>query len=106
MLGFVGNALQCQIAGPEGDTCASVTQSSAAIGFMSERGWIWAGIIGIVALSALRAVSMYAMTLLNNTGVQRGLVSIQSVQFDSLTDGDFARITSDTIGKFRVALHQ
>ena len=43
---------------------------------------------------------MYAMTLLNNTGVQRGLVSIQSVQFDALTDGDFARIASDTSGSF------
>ncbi|MCL4137590.1 UNVERIFIED_CONTAM: hypothetical protein GTU68_003093 [Idotea baltica] len=40
------------------------------------------------------------MTLLNNTGVQRGLVGVQSVQYDALTDGDFARVSGDRSGTF------
>lgn len=40
------------------------------------------------------------MTLANNTGVQRAIVDIQADQFDSLTDGDFARLSSDRSGGF------
>ncbi len=43
---------------------------------------------------------MYGMTLLNNTGVQRGLVSVQTVQYDALVDGDYARIAADASGSF------
>ncbi|MEL6567188.1 MAG: ABC transporter ATP-binding protein [Pseudomonadota bacterium] len=100
MLSYVGNSLQCQIEGAGADSCASVASILERFGLTSSTGWIWLGIIGIVLLTALRSASMYAMTLLNNTGVQRGLVSIQSVQFDALTDGDFARIASDTSGSF------
>lgn len=100
ILAYVGNALQCQIQGGEGDACAQVQTLAQAVGLGSAKGWIWFGIIGIVLLTVIRALSMYAMTLLNNTGVQRGLVSIQSVQFDALTEGDYARVAGDSSGSF------
>jgi ATP-binding cassette, subfamily B, bacterial MsbA len=62
--------------------------------------WIWWIGGAIVALSCARALSLYLMTLFNNTGVQRGLVSVQSSQFDSLTDGDYARVAADASGDF------
>ena len=43
---------------------------------------------------------MYLMTLLNNTGVQRGLVTMQAHEFESLIDGDFARFSEDASGGF------
>ena len=109
ILTYVGNALQCQLqAGGSdvgtlqltGDACATVQNMTQRIGLTVTNGWIWFGIVGIVILTAVRAISMYAMTLLNNTGVQRGLVSIQSVQFDALTDGDYARVAGDSSGSF------
>jgi len=99
MLAYVGNALQCDIQGPDSSACADVEGIVERLG-LSGAGWIAVGIAGIVILTALRAVSMYAMTLLNNTGVQRGLVTIQSVQFDALSDGDYARLAGDTTGSF------
>ena len=71
-----------------------------SVGLTAASGWIWFGIYAIIALTAVRAISMYAMNMLNNTGVQRGLVSIQSVQFDALTDGDYARVAGDNSGGF------
>lgn len=62
--------------------------------------WIWWIGGAIVALSCARALTLYLMTIFNNTGVQRGLVSVQSSQFDSLTDGDYARIAADASGDF------
>jgi ATP-binding cassette, subfamily B, bacterial MsbA len=62
--------------------------------------WIWWIGGAIVALSCARALSLYLMTLFNNTGVQRGLVAVQSSQFDSLTDGDYARVAADASGDF------
>lgn len=85
MLDYVGNSLQRQMTGEGGGAPA---------------GWIWTGIIAIIALTAARSLSMYGMTLLNNTGVQRGLVSVQTVQYDALTDGDYARIAADASGSF------
>ncbi len=61
---------------------------------------IWLGIGVIVALTAARALCMYAMTMFNNAGVQRGLVTIQTVQYDALTDGDFTRVADDKSGQF------
>lgn len=100
ILAFVGNTLQCQLQGEAGDACQTVQSLTEQIGLNSANGWVWFGIISIIALTTIRALSMYAMTLLNNTGVQRGLVSIQSVQFDALTDGDYARVAGDSSGGF------
>lgn len=84
VLDFVGNSLQQQITGEGG----------------AASGWIWTGIIAIIVLTAGRSLSMYGMTLLNNTGVQRGLVSVQTVQYDALVDGDFARVSGAASGSF------
>ena len=100
MLAFVGNTLQCQMQSGAGDACEMVQSITKGTGLDTASGWVWFGIITIIALTTVRALSMYAMTLLNNTGVQRGLVSIQSVQFDALTDGDFARVSGDSSGGF------
>ena len=100
VLAFVGNTLQCQMQGGAGDACEMVQSITKGTGLDTASGWVWFGIITIIALTTVRALSMYAMTLLNNTGVQRGLVSIQSVQFDALTDGDFARVSGDSSGGF------
>ncbi len=85
VLDYVGNSLQSQMTGEGGGAPA---------------GWIWTGIIAIIGLTVARSLSMYGMTLLNNTGVQRGLVSVQTVQYDALTDGDYARIAADASGNF------
>jgi len=78
-----------QAAGREGGT----TDAAGA-------GWVGWAIAGIVGFSAGRALSLYLMTLANNTGVQRALVEIQQAQFDSLTRGDFARLAGDSSGGF------
>ncbi|MEM0987184.1 MAG: ABC transporter ATP-binding protein [Pseudomonadota bacterium] len=62
--------------------------------------WVWWAIIGIVGFSSGRALSLYLMTLANNTGVQRALVEVQQAQFDALTRGDFARLAGDASGGF------
>lgn len=100
VLAYVGNTLQCQIQDGSGAACQTVQSVTQSTGFDSPNGWIWFGIIVIIVLTAIRALSMYAMNMLNNTGVQRGLVSIQSVQFDALTDGDYARVAGDSSGGF------
>ncbi len=100
VLGYVGNSIQCQIEGGTGDACNSVQSIAQSVGLTASSGWIWFGIYAIIALTVVRAISMYAMNMLNNTGVQRGLVSIQSVQFDALTDGDYARVAGDNSGGF------
>lgn len=60
--------------------------------------WWLIGIIGGAA--AIRSLSLYGMTLANNTGVQRAIVDIQAGQFDTLTEGDFARLSADRSGGF------
>ncbi|MGA1344330.1 MAG: ABC transporter transmembrane domain-containing protein, partial [Hyphomonas sp.] len=85
VLDFVGTSLQQQITGE---------------GQGPDGSWIWTGIAAIIGLTLARSLSMYAMTLLNNTGVQRGLVSVQTVQYDTLTDGDFARVSGAASGSF------
>ena len=86
VLDFVGQALQAQI------------QSTAASDGFAR--WIWTGIGAIISLTLLRSLSIYAMTLMNNTGVQRGLTGIQAAQFDALVDGDYARVAGDASGAF------
>ena len=100
VLAFVGNTLQCQLQASSGEACDMVQSITRGTGLDTANGWVWFGIITIIVLTTIRALSMYAMTLLNNTGVQRGLVSIQSVQFEALTDGDYARVSGDSSGGF------
>ncbi len=83
ILAFVGNGIQGAIESSDGDA-----------------SWVWWAAGGIVVLATGRAVSLYLMTILNNTGVQRALVDIQQVQFDDLIDGDFARLSGDASGGF------
>ena len=66
----------------------------------SDTSWILHTCAVIVGLTAARALSMYLMTLLNNTGVQRGLVSMQTHEFEVLIDGDYARLAGDASGGF------
>lgn len=83
ILAFVGNGIQSAIETPDGST-----------------DWVWWAACGIVALASGRALTLYLMTIFNNTGVQRALVDIQQVQFDHLIDGDFARLSGDASGGF------
>ncbi|MEL6244039.1 MAG: ABC transporter ATP-binding protein [Pseudomonadota bacterium] len=62
--------------------------------------WIWLNAVAIILLAIGRAVSLYLMTIWNNTGVQRSLVDVQSAQFGALVDGDFARLSGDASGGF------
>jgi len=66
----------------------------------SDTSWILHIGAAIVGLSAARAFTLYLMTLFNNTGVQRGLVSVQTHEFEALTDGDFARLAGDASGNY------
>ena len=61
---------------------------------------LWFAIIGIAAMAALRALSLYVMTILNNSGVQYALVDVQDAQFASLTEGDFARLSAEASGGY------
>jgi len=83
ILAIVGNGIQSAIQNPGGDV-----------------DWVWWSAGGIVALSAGRAISLYLMTVLNNTGVQRALVDVQQAQFDHLIQGDFSRLSGDASGGF------
>ncbi|MEL6693338.1 MAG: ABC transporter ATP-binding protein, partial [Pseudomonadota bacterium] len=83
ILAFVGNGIQSAIESPDGGT-----------------DWVWWAAGGIVALATGRALSLYMMTVLNNTGVQRSLVDIQQVQFEHLIEGDYARLSGDASGGF------
>ena len=60
--------------------------------------WWLIGILGAAAV--IRSLSLYGMTLANNTGVQRAIVDIQADQFNTLTEGDFARLSADRSGGF------
>lgn len=81
------------------ETLEALEESSkSGIAAVSGETWIFIAIIGVMVV--LRAVSLYAMTLLNNTGVQRVIVDVQSDQFEHLTDGDFARIGEDASGGY------
>ena len=81
ILAYVGNQIQLAIQTP---------------GEPAE--WVLWTALAIIGLSAGRAISLYLMTICNNTGVQRGLADIQSAQFDHLTDGDFAPLAAQASG--------
>ncbi len=54
----------------------------------------------IVIMAFVRAIFMYVMTILNNTGVQKALIDVQDSQFASLTHGDYARLSAAASGDF------
>jgi len=54
----------------------------------------------IIGATALRALSLYGMTLLNNTGVQRSLIGVSNAQYGALIDGDYARLSGEASGGF------
>ena len=72
--------------------------ATRADGIIDTRTWIFIGLIGLAAL--VRSISLYVMTILNNTGVQRAMVDVQRAQFTALTTGDFARVSGDASGGF------
>ncbi|MEL6323873.1 MAG: ABC transporter ATP-binding protein [Pseudomonadota bacterium] len=62
--------------------------------------WVWV-LPGLIVLAALiRAMSLYAMTLANNTGIQRALVSVSNAQFSALIKGDYARLSGRSSGDY------
>ena len=85
-----------------GDTLQDVVASQAGAASAAEPAMAGLGVlIGAILLAAIiRALSLYAMTLANNTGVQKALVDIQQAEFDSLTQGDFARLSGAASGGF------
>ncbi|NBC20435.1 MAG: ATP-binding cassette domain-containing protein [Alphaproteobacteria bacterium] len=85
-----------------GDTLQDVVASQAGAESAAEPAMAGLGVlIGAILLAAIiRALSLYAMTLANNTGVQKALVDIQQAEFDSLTQGDFARLSGAASGGF------
>ncbi len=66
----------------------------------ADNRWILWVAAGIIALTAGRALTLYLMTVLNNTGVQRSLVDVQNAQFNALTRGDYARVAGKASGGF------
>lgn len=56
--------------------------------------------IAIIALVLIRAPTMYWQTQANNKGVQNAVVQLQAALFDSLIDGDFARLHSRNSGEY------
>ncbi len=80
---YIGNGIQAAVKNPDGDSA-----------------WVFWAAGAIVVLSIGRAVSLYVMTILNNTGVQNALVDVQRAQFDDLTEGDYARLAGDASGGF------
>ena len=83
IMAYVGNGIQRAIETPDG-----------------QADWvIWAA-VGIVIFASGRALTLYAMTLMNNTGVQKALVDIQAAQFAHLTEGDYARLAGDASGGY------
>ena len=61
---------------------------------------LWLLPLLIVGAAIVRAISLYLMTILNNTGVQRALVDISNHQYAALVSGDYARLAEGASGGF------
>ena len=73
----------------------------AASGEVMIDAWAWLVLpTFIVVASLIRAITLYGMTIANNTGIQKSLVDISNAQFAALTDGDHARLAGDASGSF------
>lgn len=54
----------------------------------------------VVVAAFVRALSLYGMTIVNNTGIQRALVDVSDAQYAALIDGDHARLAGTASGDF------
>lgn len=79
-----------------GDKLQLLPGSAGSLGW--DELWLLPGLIALAAL--IRALSLYAMTLLNNIGIQRALVNVSNAQFSALIDGDHVRLASSASGGF------
>ena len=61
---------------------------------------LWLLPLLIVAAAIVRAISLYLMTIFNNTGVQRALVDVSDHQYSALIGGDFSRLADGASGGF------
>ncbi len=73
-------------------------QDAASGGNIGDASWLLPGLIVLAAV--VRALSLYAMTLASNTGIQRALVDVSNAQFAALIDGDHARLASQASGGY------
>ncbi|MEM6410594.1 MAG: ABC transporter ATP-binding protein [Pseudomonadota bacterium] len=60
--------------------------------------WLLPGLIVVAA--CIRAVSLYLMTMANNTGLQRALVDVSNRQYAALIHGDHSRLSGEASGGF------
>ncbi|MFC7291085.1 ABC transporter ATP-binding protein [Hirschia litorea] len=61
---------------------------------------MWLLPCAVIGFATIRSVSLYIQTILNNSAVQLGLVSIQDALFSRLIEGDYARLTAAASGEF------
>ena len=66
-----------------GDELQQIASGDGQGGAGANVFWWLAGLIVLAAIC--RAVSLYGMTIFNNTGVQNSLVSVSNAQFAALT---------------------
>lgn len=75
-------------------------QEAASGAVMIDAGaWLVLPLLVVVA-AFVRAVSLYGMTIVNNTGIQRALVDVSDAQYAALIDGDHARLADTASGDF------
>lgn len=72
--------------------------TGSGVAAVPEETWLLLALIGVMVV--IRALSLYGMTILNNTGVQRAIIDVQKDQYDSLTLGDFERLSGEASGGF------
>ncbi len=61
---------------------------------------IWLLPCAVVGFATIRSISLYTQTILNNSAVQKGLVSVQDALFSRLIEGDYQRLTAAASGEF------
>lgn len=82
-----------------GNNLQSMVEAGAREG-ANVPSWIWWSVGAIVLAAVIRAAALYAMTILNNSGVQEALVDVQDAQFAALNSGDYSRLAGDASGEF------
>ena len=61
---------------------------------------IWLLPCAVIGFATIRSISLYTQTILNNSAVQKGLVSVQDALFSRLIEGDYKRLTAAASGEF------